>query len=56
MDGFLWRPVLAGMWMQKETFDGTYDFSDLVAVNDVLDWKEENERRYIENAQSERHR
>jgi hypothetical protein len=37
--------VLAGLWFQRELDDGSYDFSDLVEINAVLDNKQENERR-----------
>lgn len=45
MDFFLWRPVLVGSWRQREMFDGTYDFQDLVEINRALDVHEENKRR-----------
>ena len=45
IEAFCWRPVLAGLWRQHELYDGTYDLSDLVEVNAVLDIKAENERR-----------
>ena len=35
--------------MQHELSDGTYDFNDLVDVNAVLDWKEDNARRDMES-------
>jgi hypothetical protein len=37
--------VLAGLWRQHESFDGTYDFHDLVEVNRALDIRDENQRR-----------
>jgi hypothetical protein len=36
--------------------DGTYDFADLVDVNQVLDAKEENERRMAEWMSKQRNR
>ena len=48
LDSFLWRPVLAGMWMQHELYSGVYDFGDLVDVNAVLDWKDDNARSNME--------
>ena len=48
--------MAAGLWLQRETFDGTYDVQDLVDVLEFLDIKEANERRYVEvkNAQLSR--
>lgn len=43
LDSWVWRPVIAGWWKQKEVFDGTYDFEDLCEVIEVLEWKNENE-------------
>lgn len=40
------RPVMAGMWRQHETFDGTYTLDDLLDAHEMLDLKEENERRW----------
>jgi hypothetical protein len=45
VSGYLWRPVLASLWRQRETFDGTYTIHDLIEVNQVLDVHEENTRR-----------
>ena len=42
---FLFRPVMAGVWKQKETFDGTYSFEDLLDAHEILDIKAENENR-----------
>ena len=36
------RPVEAGMWFQRETFDGTYTLDDLLDVHELLDVKEAN--------------
>jgi hypothetical protein len=38
--------VAAGLWKQRETFDGTYDVGDLLDALEYLDVKEENERRH----------
>ena len=43
MSPFLWRPVVAGFWKQSER--ETYSFQDLVDINRVLDFKDENEFR-----------
>lgn len=45
MSGYLWRPVLAGLWRQSDMGDGTYDIHDLVDVNRALNIHEENKRR-----------
>ena len=36
------RPVVAGLWRQHETWDGTYNIDDLLEINDLLDVMEEN--------------
>jgi Family of unknown function (DUF6889) len=36
--------VLAGLWWQRETFDGTYDMDDLLDAHEMLDLKAETER------------
>jgi hypothetical protein len=41
----LMRPVAAGFWMLKETFDGTYTVDDLLDILEVMDLKSENEFR-----------
>ena len=46
LDGMLFRPVSAGLWQHRETFDGTYDIEDLIDIHEFLDVKEENQRRY----------
>jgi hypothetical protein len=43
INGYLWRPVLAGFWRQRELSE--YTLHDLVEVNRVLDVHEENQRR-----------
>ena len=42
------RPVMAGLWRQHETFDGTYNLDDLLDVHEMLDIQEENRRRVHE--------
>jgi hypothetical protein len=42
---FLFRPVYAGLWRQRETFDGTYSFADLLDAHELLDLQVEAERR-----------
>lgn len=39
------RPVMAGLWKQHETFDGTYTLDDLIDAHEMLDLKEENQSR-----------
>ena len=45
LNPLVWRPVAAGLWRQRETFDGTYDCQDLCDVLEFLDVKDENSRR-----------
>lgn len=40
--------MAAGLWRQRETFDGTYDFQDLLDAHEFLDVKEENEARFAD--------
>ena len=37
--------MAAGLWTQKETFDGTYDVGDLLDALEFLDVRDENKRR-----------
>jgi hypothetical protein len=48
LNPLLWRPVAAGLWRQRELFDGTYDVGDLLDALEFLDVKDENERRFRE--------
>ncbi|MBR2800368.1 MAG: hypothetical protein IKE04_05775 [Oscillospiraceae bacterium] len=43
-------PVGAGMWRQHELWDGTYTFDDLLDMVELLQVKNENERRSQEAA------
>lgn len=36
LDAFLMAPVTAGLWKQHETFDGTYDFDDLMDAHELM--------------------
>jgi hypothetical protein len=45
-EDWLLRPVLAGLCKYESLKDGTLDLEDLAKLNDALDVKEENERRY----------
>ena len=42
------------MWRHSELFDGTYNFDDLLDAHELLDLKEENERRAREYADRQR--
>ena len=42
------RPVLQEMCRYESLKDGTLDLCDLALMNEALDVKEENERRYQE--------
>lgn len=48
IDALAWRPVAAGLWHQREMWDGTYDVGDLADALEYLDVKDENQRRYTE--------
>ena len=49
----LMRPVLAGMCKYESLKDGTLDLEDVMIMNDALDVKNENERRYTEAQRDE---
>lgn len=40
------RPVLAGLCLLESLKDGTLSIDDVALMNDALDVKAENERRY----------
>ena len=44
----LFIPVEYGYWKQKETWDGTYTIDDLMDILEVIQVKNENERRLAE--------
>ena len=48
--------MASGIWSQRELFDGTYDFLDLLEAHEFLDVKEENTRRQNEAARAARER
>ena len=39
---------MAGYWQQRETWDGTYNFADLVDVHEMMDVQREMRRRVEE--------
>ena len=45
---FLMRPVLANLCRYESLKDGTLDLEDIMLLNDSLDVKNENEKRYSE--------
>lgn len=49
-------PVLAGYWRQHETWDGTYNLTDLLDIREAMLVKAENEMRAREAAEAERER
>lgn len=51
LDGYVFRPVAAGYWRQHETWDGTYNFADLVDIHQLMDLQEEWRRRSTEDRQ-----
>ena len=48
VEDILFTPVLAGHWRQSELSDGTYDLDDLMDIVEVMQVKNENERRQRE--------
>lgn len=50
---WLLRPVLAGCLRYESLLDGTVDLADVAALNDALDVRDENERRYIKAKEEE---
>ena len=38
-------PVMAKLWKQHETWDGTYNLTDLLDVREMLMVQDENQRR-----------
>lgn len=53
-DAYLFAPVVAGFWRQKETWDGTYSLEDLIDIHELMAVRSENERRQREQAELER--
>lgn len=45
-EDWLMRPVLEGMCRYESLIDGTLDLADVARMNDCLDVKAENEKRY----------
>ncbi len=48
LDGYLFAPVAAGLWRQRELYDGTYTFSDLADAHELMQVQAENARRALE--------
>jgi hypothetical protein len=44
----LMRPVAAGVWTLRETFDGTYIVDDLLDICEVMDVQMENRARHAQ--------
>ena len=40
--------MIAGLWRQHLTHDGTYTIDDLLEIHQLMDVKEENDRRISE--------
>jgi hypothetical protein len=45
-DDWLLRPVLEGLCKYESLIDGTLDLADIVKMNEALDVRAENEKRY----------
>lgn len=45
-EDWLLRPVLEGMCLYESLKDGSLDLEDIARMNDALDVRAENERRY----------
>ena len=48
LDEFLFLPVAAGLWRQHELWDGTYTLDDLLDILELIQVRNENERRIKE--------
>lgn len=48
LDGFLFAPVFAGLWRQRELYDGTYTFDDLLDAHEVMRVRQENVYRAMQ--------
>ena len=49
VDEVLFLPVAAGLWQQHELWDGTYTLNDLLDILEVLQVRQENNRRMAES-------
>ncbi len=47
------RPVLAGMCNYESLINGSIHIEDIARMNDAIDVKDENERRYYERMNNE---
>jgi len=47
-EDWLMRPVVEGMCLYESLINGTIDLVDIARMNDCLDVRQENERRYRE--------
>lgn len=47
-EDWLLRPVIDGLCRYESLLDGTLSLADVALLNDALDVKAENERRYTE--------
>ena len=45
-EDFLLRPVIEGMCLYESLLDGTVSLADVAKMNDALDVRAENERRF----------
>ncbi len=48
MDEFLFAPVAAGFWKQRELWDGTYTLDDLLDIVELIRVRRENEHRAMD--------
>lgn len=55
-EDWLMRPVLARCCRYESLLDGTLSLADLARMNDALDVRDENERRYMKAKEAERGR
>ncbi len=51
-EDWLMRPVIEGMCKYESLKDGTLDLEDIARMNEMLDVRMENERRYREANQT----
>lgn len=52
-DAYLFAPVVDGMWLQHELWDGTYSLEDLLDAHELMTVRSENERRAREQMRIE---
>ena len=52
IDELAFLPVAAGLWRQHEMWDGTYTLDDLLDAAELIQVRQENQRRMMESGVS----